>query len=67
MRRAFIKEHDDVGAQIALDFHGGLGANEGGCAVEVVLEMDTLLGDLAEFGEGEDLEAAAVGEDRTVP
>ena len=42
-----IEEHDDVGAQIALDFHGGFGANEGGCAVEVVLEMDALLGDLA--------------------
>ena len=67
MRGAFVEQHDDVRAQVALDFHRGLGADEGRGAVEVVLETDAFGGDFAELREGENLVAATVREDRAVP
>ena len=36
-------------------------------AVEVRAKFDAVLLDFADFGEAEDLEAAAVGQDRPVP
>ena len=67
MRRAFVEKHDDVRAEVALDFHRGLGADEGWGAVEVILETHALGGDFAELREGENLVAAAVRKDRAFP
>ena len=65
--RAFVEKHDDVGAQVALDFHGSLRADECRCAIQVVLEMHPLLGDFAELREGENLKPSAVRQDRAIP
>ena len=43
------------------------GAEEEFGAVEMGAEFDAVVGDFAELGEAEDLEAAAVGEDGLVP
>ena len=67
MGKLIIEEHGDVGSKGGLDFHGLARAEEAGRAVEVVLEVHALLGDLAQFGQREDLKAAGVGEDRAVP
>ena len=66
-RDAFVELHLDVGAEQALDFDGALGRQQVRGAVDVRLEGDALVGDLRELGEAHDLEAAGVGEDRTVP
>ena len=50
-----------------LDVDGALGRQQVRAAVEVRLEVDALLGDLAARGEAEHLVAAAVGEDRRGP
>ena len=67
MRGAFVEKHDDVRAEVALDFHRGLGTDEGWCAIQMVLKMHALLGDFAQFRERENLESTAVRQDRAVP
>ena len=67
VRRALVEKHDNVGAQVPLDFHGGFGPDECRGAIQVVLEMHALLSDFAQLGEGENLKPTAVCEDRPVP
>ena len=67
MRGAFVEKHDDVGAEVALDFHRGLGTDEGRCAIQMILKMHALLGDFAQLRERENLESTAVRQDRAVP
>ena len=62
-----VQGHDDIRTQVPLDLHAALGAQELGGAVEVALELDPLLGNLAQGGQGEDLKAPGIGEDRAVP
>ena len=50
-----------------LDLGGGFRRDVVHGAVDGAFEGDTVLGHRAEFGEGEDLEAAAVGQDRARP
>jgi hypothetical protein len=50
-----------------LDFHGDLGTEEGGSAIEVILKMDAFLGDPAKLGQRKYLETAAVREERPIP
>lgn len=59
---AFIKDHDDVGAEGDLDFDGAFGGKEMAAAIEVRAEVDAVGRDLAQFVEAEDLEAAGVRE-----
>ena len=66
-RDAFVELHLDVGAEQALDLDGALGRQQVRGAVDVRLEGDALVGDLAQLGEAHDLEAAGVGEDRAGP
>ncbi len=47
---ALVKEHGDVAAEGGLDFHAELRGEHGFGAVDVVGELDALLGDFAEFG-----------------
>ena len=67
VRRALVENHRDVGAEVALDFHRLLRAEEELRAIEVRAELDAVLPDLANLREAEDLEAAAVGEYRERP
>jgi hypothetical protein len=62
-----VERHGDIDAEGLLDFHGELGRVVMLGAVDVGAEADAVFGDFAEAGEGEDLEAAAIGEDRAVP
>ena len=64
---ALVKGHADIAAQIGLDAHALLGSHEYLSAVDVAGKVDTLLLDLAKRRQGEDLEAAGVGEHGTVP
>ncbi len=59
---ALVKGHADVGAEGDLHVHGVFGSKEVAAAVEVGAEAHALLGNLAELAEGEDLEAAGVGQ-----
>jgi len=65
--RAFVEDHGNVRAEGSLDVHALAGAEENFGAVEVGAKGDAVVGDFAEFGEAENLEAAAVGEDGAVP
>ena len=67
VRRAFVEHHRDVRAEHALDFHGFLRPEKQQRAVQVRTELDAVLLDLADFREAENLEAAAVGQNRPVP
>ena len=67
IRRAFIQHHSDIAPQRGLDFHGDLRANEGRRAIEMILELNAVLRDLAQLGERENLVASAVGQERSVP
>ena len=62
-----IELHDHVGAEVALDLHDRLGREAASRAVDVTAELDAVLVHLAQSFEREHLEAAGVGEDRTVP
>ncbi len=67
---AFVEGHDDVGAEVVLDFDSFLGSEVVGGAVDVGFEGDAVVVDFdAVFGaaEGENLEAARVGEDWAIP
>ena len=65
--RTLIEHHDDVGAEGILHGHAALGVEANKFAVDVAFEGDAVVVDLVEVGEGEDLESAAVGEDRAGP
>ena len=65
--RALVEHHRDVGAERVLDVEAVLHVEEQLVAVEVGTEVDAFVGDRAELREREDLEAAAVREDRLVP
>ncbi|WBL36318.1 hypothetical protein O0235_01690 [Tepidiforma flava] len=62
-----VEGHGDIDAEGFLHFHGELGGVVVFGAVDVGAEADAVFGDLAEAGEGEDPEAAAVGEDGAIP
>ena len=66
-RRQLVEHHHDVGADVALRVHDRLGREKQRVAVEVALEADAVLGDLADVGEREHLEAAGVGQNGAVP
>ena len=66
-RRAFVKGHDDVRAQSVLDFDRFLRSEKEFAAIEMRPELDTCICNASQFGETEDLEAAAIGQDRLVP
>jgi hypothetical protein len=65
--RQVVEAHHDVAADRFLDLDGVLGGEVEVGAVEVVAKAHPVLVDGAQLGEREDLEAAAVGEDRAAP
>ena len=62
-----VQHHRHVAAQSLLDGHGPLGRDGHQPAVDVRAEDGLLLGHFDAMGEAEQLEAAAVGQDRAVP
>ena len=64
---AFVELHLDVGAQQVLDFHRPLRRQQMPRAVDMGLEGDAVLIELAQLGERHHLEAAGIGEDRIGP
>jgi hypothetical protein len=66
IRRALVERHDDVGAERLLDLDRALGVSSSGRAVDLAREAHAAVGDLG-LRQREHLEAAAVGEDRSVP
>src|SRR5438105_2935614 len=65
--RAFIEGHDDIGADLPLDIHHGFGREDMTGAVDVGLEFDSIGSYAAQARQAENLESAAVGEQRAVP
>ena len=65
--QTLVQHHDDVGPQRHLDFHRPLGREELRAAVEMRAEGHALLAQLANLVHGENLEAAAVGQQRALP
>ena len=64
---AFVELHLDVGAEQALDLHRPLRRQFVARAVDMRLEDDAALVELAQLGEAHHLEAAGIGEDRMRP
>jgi len=64
---ALVEGHGDGGGEMGLDLHALFRPHEDALAVHVGGELHALLGDLAEGGQGEYLESAAVGEDGLGP
>src|SRR4051812_21794887 len=62
-----VELHDHVGADVSLDPHDLFRREEPPRSIDVALELDAFFADSSERCKGEDLEAAGVGEDRTVP
>jgi hypothetical protein len=67
VRRAIVEDHRYIGAEFALNLHRFFRAQEQERAIEMRTEFDAVSFDFADSGEAEDLEAAAVGQDRELP
>ena len=65
--RAFIEHHQDVAAECQLDVHGGGRRELVRVAIQMRLEGDAFVGDLAQPGKAEHLVAAGIGQDRARP
>ena len=65
--RAFVEAHHDVRPEVSLDADSSLGGKKVAGAVDVRLKPDALFLDLVYPGEAEDLEPAAVSQNRVVP
>ena len=64
---ALVKGHGDGRTQVGLDLHALLRPHKNAVTVQVGVEGNALLGDLAQLGQAEHLEPTAVGQDGTVP
>ena len=64
---AFVELHLDVGAEQPLDLHRAFGRQLMSRAVDMRLENDAALVELAQLGEAHHLEPAGIGEDRVRP
>ena len=62
-----VECHGDVRPEQCLDLHRALGGQPMGRAVEVAGERHAVIVDPAEVRQAEDLEAAGIGQDRSVP
>ena len=65
--RAFVERHRDVGIQHLLDAHRFLGREEQAIAVDRRGKLHAVLRQFSHRGQGKNLEAPRVGEDRLVP
>ena len=66
-RRTFVDDHRDVAAEVLLDRHDLARPEKQFRPVEVRLKRHAVVPDIAQLRERENLEPAAVGQDRSVP
>src|SRR5947207_14859062 len=59
--------HGNVAAERCLNFHGDLRRNERARSIDVILKFDTVLCDLTQLRQRENLVPAAIGQDRPIP
>src|SRR4030042_1933926 len=64
---AFVKDHGDVRAESPLNLHHLLGCKEMFGAIDMGLKGDSILRDLPQFCEAEDLITAAIRQNRPLP
>ena len=64
---AFVKRHGDCGTEVCLDLHALLRPHEDAVAVQMGIERNTFLSNLAQLRQAEHLESTAVREDGAVP
>ena len=64
VRRAFVEDHRDVRTQRALNLHALLRPEENRRSIQVASKLDSVIPDLANLAEREDLETARIGQDR---
>src|SRR5205814_126462 len=67
VRRAIVKDHDDVGTERALDFHHFFGPKEKQRTVKMRTELHAVRLHFADSGETENLKTATVREDGEGP
>ena len=65
--RTLVQGHQDVHAERELDLNRLFRRQDVAGAVQVGLEGDAFLADATQLGQAQDLEAAAVGQDRPIP
>src|ERR1035437_204999 len=66
-RNRLIEGNRDVGSERLLNFYRKLGREAVVGTVEMALEGDAVIVDLAQLAERDDLEPTGVGEDRPIP
>ena len=66
-RRTLIERHHDIGTDDTLGIHHVLRGEDMLGTVDMTTELASLLAQLSDTGQGEDLETTRVGQDRTVP
>jgi hypothetical protein len=65
--RAFVKGHDDVRAEVILDFDRFFPASDVARTIDVRLEPDAFFCDVAPVRQGKNLETTTVGQNRPIP
>src|SRR5690606_23106049 len=65
--RTFVQHHRDIGVEVRLDLHRFARPEKNIGSVQVRLERDSLLADLTQLRQTENLEPPAVGQDRLFP
>src|SRR5712691_10034636 len=65
--RANVERQDDVRAQLRLDLHDTLWRQHMRRAIQVRLKIRAILAQFTQVTEAKDLEAAAIGEYRSIP
>src|SRR5438270_11199835 len=65
--RTLVERHENIAAESELNVHGRFGRERVRIAVQVGVEDDAFLGDLANAREAEDLESAGISEDGARP
>ncbi len=67
IRRTFVKNHDNIGAEVVLDANRGFRVKVNRAAIHRRLKSNPLFRDFAQFTEAPDLKAARVRQDRPLP
>src|SRR5258706_1324434 len=67
VRRTIVEDHGNVRSEQALNLHGFPGSEEEQRSIEVGTELNSMCLDFPDAGQTEDLESAAVGQNRTGP
>src|SRR5690606_11376092 len=67
IRSTFVKDHDDIGPQVALDLHGSLWIEKYRAAIDWRFKRNPRLSNFSQLTQAEYLEAAGVSQDWPLP